>query len=184
MSRSRAIQVYLKPGLYNDQILLDLWEASREQARPQEIFRTALLLGIDEMIRRGQIPPSIESALDLKERLRRNRRLRATDSSEQRPDKDFGHLPDDHEQKTDPQSMERRPNTPDKTLSPRLVGELATDAADHRDTPPIAVKDPEPAVPRTGLVQKSRWENEPEKTGPGPENRDEQTPVRKLARLM
>lgn len=63
MPRSTPIQIYLKPGKEVDDMLLALWEACKEHARPQDVFRRMLLSGMDAMIENGEFSPRILEAI-------------------------------------------------------------------------------------------------------------------------
>ena len=59
MPRAKGIQIYLKPGIEEDDILLNLWEVCKTKARPQEIFRRILQKGLLQMIAQNEISDSI-----------------------------------------------------------------------------------------------------------------------------
>ncbi|MHA6345912.1 hypothetical protein [Roseivivax sp. CAU 1761] len=55
MPRARGVQIYLKPGLEEDDRLLAFWHACQRHGRPQEAFRRLLQVGLDELMARGEI---------------------------------------------------------------------------------------------------------------------------------
>jgi hypothetical protein len=63
MKRSKSVQIYLKAGIEQDDLLLALWAVCRLKSRPQEIFRGMLLRGYESMRASGDIPESILEAL-------------------------------------------------------------------------------------------------------------------------
>ncbi|MFC4236433.1 hypothetical protein ACFOY8_14605 [Thalassospira xianhensis] len=56
MSRSRSIEIYLKPGVEEDDQIYAVWEALRERGRPQDIFRRMLRAGLRAMVDTGELP--------------------------------------------------------------------------------------------------------------------------------
>lgn len=59
MPRAKSIQIYLKDGLDEDDMLLALWESCKRRSRPQVVFRRMLMRGFDAMVAEGELPPSI-----------------------------------------------------------------------------------------------------------------------------
>jgi hypothetical protein len=59
MPRARGIQIYLKPGIEEDDILLRLWEVCKTRSRPQEMFRRLLTKGFYHMVVNKDISDSI-----------------------------------------------------------------------------------------------------------------------------
>ena len=59
MPRAKGIQIYLKPGIEEDDILLNLWDVCKTRARPQEMFRRILQKGLLQMIAQKEISDSI-----------------------------------------------------------------------------------------------------------------------------
>lgn len=59
MPRARGIQIYLKEGIEEDDILLTLWEICKTQSRPQEVFRRMLQKGLREMIKSKDLSDSL-----------------------------------------------------------------------------------------------------------------------------
>lgn len=64
MSRARSVEIYLKPGIEEDDQVHEVWTALRGRARPQDVFRRALRLGIRAMAEAGELPRSAIEALD------------------------------------------------------------------------------------------------------------------------
>ena len=56
MSRSRSFEVYLKPGIEEDDQVYDIWSSLRGRGRPQDVFRRALRLGLRAMAEAGELP--------------------------------------------------------------------------------------------------------------------------------
>ena len=63
MPRARGIQIYLKEGIEEDDVLLALWEICKTQARPQEVFRRMLQKGLKEMIKQKDLSDSVINEL-------------------------------------------------------------------------------------------------------------------------
>lgn len=76
--RSRSLQIYVKPGIKEDDVLIGVWEAAKKLDRPQDVFRSMLRAGLMAMLESGELPESIidECHLDsvLEKRLRRKSR--------------------------------------------------------------------------------------------------------------
>ncbi|NDV50749.1 hypothetical protein [Salipiger sp. PrR003] len=64
MPRAKGVQIYLKPGLEEDDRLLAFWHACQRHSRPQEVFRRLLQVGLDELCERGEISPRILREVD------------------------------------------------------------------------------------------------------------------------
>jgi len=77
MERSKAIQIYMKPGLKEDDLLLAVWEASKRHDRPQNVFRAMLRAGLRAMVEEGDMPEAIIEECNLDDIVQR-RRLRRT----------------------------------------------------------------------------------------------------------
>lgn len=68
MPRAKSIQIYLKPGIEEDDLLLELWKLCRARSRPQVVFRRMLREGLRAMIADGEMPASIaQRIVDLPE---------------------------------------------------------------------------------------------------------------------
>ncbi|EPX78058.1 hypothetical protein [Salipiger mucosus] len=63
MPRAKSVQIYLKPGLEEDDRLLAFWRACQRNSRPQEVFRRLLNVGFAELIDRGEISPKMLSEI-------------------------------------------------------------------------------------------------------------------------
>lgn len=63
MPRARAIQIYLKPGIEEDDVLLDLWELCKTRSRPQVVFRRMLQAGLKTLMENGELPKGIASRI-------------------------------------------------------------------------------------------------------------------------
>ncbi len=57
--KSRAINVYLKPGVREDELLSAIWDAHAEGGRPQDVYRRMLLEGLKRMIENGDMSLSV-----------------------------------------------------------------------------------------------------------------------------
>lgn len=73
MHRTKPLQIYLKPGIKEDDLLLEVWAACRKSGRPQDIFRRMLRAGLAVMVENGEIPEGVVRTLHLDERVNRNR---------------------------------------------------------------------------------------------------------------
>lgn len=76
--RSRSLQIYVKPGIKEDDILIGVWEAAKKLDRPQDVFRSMLRAGLMAMLESGELPESIIDECDLdiilEKRMRRKNR--------------------------------------------------------------------------------------------------------------
>lgn len=72
--RSRSLQIYMKPGIKEDDLLLRVWDASRKSNRPQDVFRSMLRAGLISMLESGDMPESIIEECGLDALLERRRR--------------------------------------------------------------------------------------------------------------
>lgn len=66
MSRSKALQIYMKPGIPDDDLMLEIWDAARRMDRPQDVFRAMLRHGLKRMLETGEISESLIKECDLK----------------------------------------------------------------------------------------------------------------------
>lgn len=80
LRRSQALQIYMKPGLKEDDLMLRVWEACKQDDRPQNVFRKMLRAGLIAMVESGEMPESIieECGLDSLVERRRKRVARHT----------------------------------------------------------------------------------------------------------
>lgn len=87
LQRSQALQIYLKPGLKEDDLMLRVWEACRKSGRPQHVFRTMLRAGLIAMVESGDMPESVieECGLDSLVERRRRRVSRHSDKPQAAP---------------------------------------------------------------------------------------------------
>lgn len=65
MTRARSIEIYLKPGIDEDDLVHRVWEAVGARGRPQETFRRLLVLGIRAAVENGEMPRAGLEAVDL-----------------------------------------------------------------------------------------------------------------------
>ena len=81
LPRSRPLQIYFKPGLKEDDLMLRVWDACSKDGRPQHIFRSMLRAGLMAMVEAGDLPESVieECGLDALVERRRRRVSRHTD---------------------------------------------------------------------------------------------------------
>jgi Predicted membrane protein len=81
LERSKALQIYFKPGLSEDDLMLRVWAAARRKGRPQEIFRSMLREGLVQLVANGKLDESIidECGLDAIVERRRHRTSKHTD---------------------------------------------------------------------------------------------------------
>ncbi len=77
--RTQALQIYLKEGVTDDDLLLKVWNSAKRHSRPQDVFRTMLSAGLMSMLENGQLPEEIidECNLDMliEKKIRRKRRV-------------------------------------------------------------------------------------------------------------
>jgi hypothetical protein len=66
MSRSKALQIYMKPGIPDDDLMLEIWDAARRMDRPQDVFRAMLRHGLKRMLETGEISEALIQECDLK----------------------------------------------------------------------------------------------------------------------
>lgn len=81
VERSKALQIYFKPGLAEDDLMLRVWHAARRRSRPQEIFRSMLREGLVQLVANGKLDESIieECGLDAIVERRRQRTTKHSD---------------------------------------------------------------------------------------------------------
>lgn len=81
LERSKALQIYFKPGLKEDDVMLRVWQAAKRNARAQEIFRDMLREGLVALVANGTMPESIieECGLDAIVERRRRRTAKHAD---------------------------------------------------------------------------------------------------------
>lgn len=84
LGRSRSLQIYLKPGIKEDDLMLRVWESCRRHDRPQDVFRSMLRAGLMAMLESGEMPESVIEDCGLDTLLER-RRSRARRVHEQQP---------------------------------------------------------------------------------------------------
>lgn len=65
MKRSRHIQIYLKPGIREDDLMLRIWESCRRNDRPQDVFRAMLRNGMRAMVQSGEMPYAVVEECNL-----------------------------------------------------------------------------------------------------------------------
>jgi hypothetical protein len=65
MKRSRHIQIYLKPGIREDDQMLSIWEACKRYDRPQDVFRAMLRAGMRAMVQSGEMPFAVVEECNL-----------------------------------------------------------------------------------------------------------------------
>lgn len=76
MSRVTAIQIYLKPGVPDDELILRIWRACKQKGRPQDVFRRMLRAGMFAMVENGEMPQAVVDDADLERVIERRRRTR------------------------------------------------------------------------------------------------------------
>jgi len=54
--RSRAIDIYLKAGIEEDDLVFAIWTALHGTGRPQDVFRRALRIGLRMLAETGELP--------------------------------------------------------------------------------------------------------------------------------
>ena len=118
MTRARSIEVYLKPGIDEDDVIHRVWEAVAARGRPQETFRRLLILGIRAAVENGEMPRAGLEAIDLDVLMPvgpATARMRAAAARHQR-------------------QGQPGPQTKDLTPEPVATGQ---DAAEQRGAPPV-----------------------------------------------
>ena len=55
----------MKPGIREDDLLIDVWEACAQFDRPQDVFRTMLRRGLRAMVESGDMPKAVTDACNL-----------------------------------------------------------------------------------------------------------------------
>lgn len=83
--RSRSLQIYVKPGIKEDDLLISVWEAAKKLDRPQDVFRSMLRAGLHAMLESGEMPESIIDECDLDLILEKRMRRKVRKSGEQMP---------------------------------------------------------------------------------------------------
>jgi len=74
LERSRSLQIYMKPGIKEDDLMLKIWDACRKHDRPQDVFRSMLRAGLLAMLESGEMPEAIIEECNLDNLLERKRR--------------------------------------------------------------------------------------------------------------
>ncbi len=70
--RSQALQIYLKEGVAEEKVLLEVWEALKGfGGRKQNLFRDMLLTGFQALLEADQIPEDVMISCDLDRLLER-----------------------------------------------------------------------------------------------------------------
>ena len=64
----------MKPGIREDDILLEVWEACSRLDRPQDVFRTMLRRGLMAMVESGDMPEAVIDTCNLDSLVERRRR--------------------------------------------------------------------------------------------------------------
>lgn len=85
LTRSRSLQIYMKPGIKEDDVLLRVWEACRRLDRPQDVFRSMLRAGLVAMVESGEMPDSVIEECGLEAILERRRRRARRGAQEAQP---------------------------------------------------------------------------------------------------
>jgi len=83
--RSRSLQIYVKPGIKEDDILIGVWEAAKKLDRPQDVFRSMLRAGLMAMLESGELPESIIDECDLDIILEKRMRRKNRKSGQEHP---------------------------------------------------------------------------------------------------
>ncbi len=61
---SRAITIYLKDGVAEDEQILRAWRTALREGRPQTLFRRLLAEGLLLLHEEGELPPAVHAAVD------------------------------------------------------------------------------------------------------------------------
>lgn len=72
--RSKSLQIYVKPGIREDDILITVWEACARFDRPQDVFRTMLRRGLISMVESGEMPEAVIDECNLDVLVERRKR--------------------------------------------------------------------------------------------------------------
>lgn len=75
--RSRSLQIYMKPGIKEDDLMLKVWDACKKHERPQDVFRSMLRAGLLAMLETGEMPDSVIEECGLDRVLERRQRRKA-----------------------------------------------------------------------------------------------------------
>jgi hypothetical protein len=191
MPRSQALQIYMKPGLKEDDLMLRVWEACRKSGRPQHVFRTMLRAGLIAMVESGDMPESVieECGLDSLVERRRKRVSRHSPASQQTP------IADPYSNPYPPQARYAHPSyaasypeqpvyAPPPNQAP-LQAQPRYYEEERRPAPPVEMPPPrheEPPVPVRSAPPES-VETRPVQANPST-SEDGAKPQRKLGKLM
>lgn len=66
----------MKPGIREDDLLLDVWKSCARNDRPQDVFRAMLRRGLMAMVEAGEMPDAVVEECDLDRLLERRSRRR------------------------------------------------------------------------------------------------------------
>jgi hypothetical protein len=191
LQRSQALQIYLKPGLKEDDLMIRVWEACRKSGRPQHVFRTMLRAGLIAMVESGDMPESVieECGLDSLVERRRRRVSRHTDKPQAAPQ------PEVYPVQYPPHYVPHNPPAPSypypPQYQPREPAAFAPTAPDRyyedeqRRPPPVEAPAPREearvVTPRSTMPEPAQ--ERPITANPSPAD-DEAKPQRKLGKLM
>jgi hypothetical protein len=64
MARARSVEIYLKPGIDEDDQVYEIWSALRARGRPQDTFRRAIRLGLMAMAQANELARAGLEVLD------------------------------------------------------------------------------------------------------------------------
>ncbi len=64
MARGRSVEIYLKPGIEEDDLIHEVWREASLTGRPQDLFRRILLTGIRSLYESGDLPRTPSGAVE------------------------------------------------------------------------------------------------------------------------
>lgn len=193
LQRSQALQIYLKPGLKEDDLMLRVWEACRKSGRPQHVFRTMLRAGLIAMVESGDMPESVieECGLDSLVERRRRRVSRHSDKPPAAPPPEaYPAAPQYPPQYPPypaypPQYPQREPAAYAPQAHPASAAPVRYYEEERRPPPPVEApapreeaRAPAPAPTPQETVQERQFPANPSAEG------GEAKPQRKLGKLM
>jgi hypothetical protein len=68
---AKRLGIYFWPSIEHDALVLDVWSSIPSSERPQDVFRRAVLVGLSEMARTGELPEKVLNRNRIGERLAR-----------------------------------------------------------------------------------------------------------------
>lgn len=175
MKRSRHIQIYLKPGIREDDLMLAIWESCKRFDRPQDVFRAMLRNGMRAMVQSGEMPYAVVEECNLDAFVEKWRARQPT----QQPH--VIHMaPPSYDQQPVHAAPRPQPPMPREDVVP--VRETSTPAAGNGEHRPV-ISQPAP-TPSSAPETKSPEAKTPEKAKPQADKGESSSGGKRIGNLM